>query len=44
MTPLLIIDIYRGSDAEENEDNLEMQIATDFAALKQLKVEKQFGR
>jgi hypothetical protein len=44
MTPLLIIHIYIGSDAEENEDDLETQIAKEVAALKRLQVEKRFGR
>jgi tRNA acetyltransferase TAN1 len=35
---------YRVSDAEENEDDLEMQIAKEVAALKRPKVEKRFGR
>jgi tRNA acetyltransferase TAN1 len=35
---------YRGSDAEENEDDLESQIAKEVAALKRPKVEKRFGR
>jgi tRNA acetyltransferase TAN1 len=33
-----------GSDAEENEDDLETQIAKEVAALKRPKVEKRFGR
>jgi len=33
-----------GSGAEENEDHLGMQIATEFVALMRPKLEKRFGR